>query len=256
MSKLYEHKFKLESGREIFVPTAESVSQGEQLCVWVASRWHPPSYYFHFVEGGHLAAVKRHLEHHIFLRLDLERFFDRVTRTKVVRGLQSIGFKHRDALELATLSTVIKKPGEPRSLPFGFIQSPILATLAMSRSALGKELSRISKTKIGLSVYMDDIILSSNDAKLLCENIEFLERASLLCGFSFNDAKKQGPSNSITAFNVLISHKHTEITPERMELFRKVMVDGNDAQARGVIGYVSAVNVNQADELHMLRPSH
>jgi hypothetical protein len=254
MPKLYEHKFALPNGSRVFVPTAESIELGEHLCGWVAKRWRPPSYYFHLMEGGHIAATRRHLNHRAFLRLDLETFYDRVTRTKVVRGLRSIGYRHRDALELATLSTVVKSPGGPRSLPFGFVQSPLLATLALSISAVGRELARIEKTDVGVSVYMDDIILSAEDETPLNACLDSLEQASILSGFRFNERKKQGPSEAITAFNIWIRHRHMEITSERMSLFRQLMLEGNDAQAIGVLSYVEAINLTQANELRALRP--
>jgi Reverse transcriptase (RNA-dependent DNA polymerase) len=95
------------------------------------------------------------------VKTDLSKFFDHVTRTKVARALKEIRFKPATAFEYACQSTVEKTLGRRDfSLPFGFPQSPLLATLALSRSALGRQLELIRTQNIRVSIYMDDIILS------------------------------------------------------------------------------------------------
>src|SRR3546814_1088698 len=78
--------------------------------------------------------------------LDLRRFFDQIARTKVHRALKVIGLPHTDAWEMACDSTVDKRPPHRAfSLPFGFVQSPIVASVVLAQSALGGAIRRLSR---------------------------------------------------------------------------------------------------------------
>jgi hypothetical protein len=159
----YKYSFTEGSGRLIFVPTLSSRSLGRKLHRDILRRWSPPDYFYHFKEGGHVAAARVHLTSGIFVRLDLHRFYDSITRSKVHRALRDIKFRQKDAWHISCQSTVSKnKIGGPFSLPFGFVQSPVLSSLVLSSSALGKTLSILYVSGIKLSVYMDDIIMSGD----------------------------------------------------------------------------------------------
>jgi hypothetical protein len=94
------------------------------------------------------------------MTLDISGFFDCITRSKIYRALRSIGIDHREAWDIARGSTVEKTPRKGDfSLPYGFIQSPALASLALDRSALGcrmKVLARSNQTR--LSCYAAELL--------------------------------------------------------------------------------------------------
>ena len=64
----------------------------------------------------------------------------------------------------ANASTVRPPDDEKRyMLPYGFVQSPILASLALGESRLGKRLCTIAELpQTAVSVYVDDIIVSNS----------------------------------------------------------------------------------------------
>jgi hypothetical protein len=71
-------------------------------------------------------------------------------------------FSHDEALRIATASTV-RHPDDNarRILPYGFIQSPLLASLVLHESTLGKYLDALHRDeRFVVAVYMEDIIIS------------------------------------------------------------------------------------------------
>src|SRR6185437_6704852 len=91
----YTHKFMDGSGRLIFVPTTDAQEFGEWLHRRILKQhWSPPGYFYHFNDGGHVAAARVHLLSRFFVRRDLAKFFDSVSRGRVHRSLRRIGFKH------------------------------------------------------------------------------------------------------------------------------------------------------------------
>ena len=194
MRNLYGHKFRLPKGTQVFVPTHEGQDLGEQIAKLVAKQWHAPDFYYHMQSGGHVAAARSHINHAHIASVDLAGFFNQVTRTKVHRALCQIGFRHEEALDIACNSTVEEEPGSRRfSLPFGFVQSPILASLSLSRSALGRAIKAAISPTVAVSVYVDDITISSDSIDDVTSTIARLEVAADLSGFLFNDSKAQGP---------------------------------------------------------------
>jgi hypothetical protein len=126
----------------------------------ILRRWRVPHYFYHLRSGGHLAAVKAHLHNRCFSTLDISGFFDSVTRSKICRALPHIGIDRRKAWEIAQQSTVEKMPGS-FSLPYGFVQSPVLASLALDRSGLGRRIAVLARSnQVRLSCYVDDLVLS------------------------------------------------------------------------------------------------
>src|SRR3546814_2308894 len=117
--------------------------------------------------------------------LDLRRFFDQIARTKVHRALKVIGLPHTDAWEMACDSTVDKRPPHRAfSLPFGFVQSPIVASVVLAQSALGGAIRRLSRDGMTITVYVDDITLSGPNEHRVGEAIAALETAAALSGFT------------------------------------------------------------------------
>jgi Reverse transcriptase (RNA-dependent DNA polymerase) len=112
----------------------------------------------------------------------------RVSRAKIHRALRKLKYPHSIALEIATHSTVSQNAAKKDycSLPFGFIQSPMLASLVLDGSMLGRTAFRLVKSGITLSIYMDDFIPSGRDEETLRLAREELEAAATLANFEFN----------------------------------------------------------------------
>ena len=135
-------------------------------------------------------------------------------------------------------------------LPYGFVQSPILASLALDRSKLGAYLRKAqANPALDVSLYMDDMVISSDDEKLLAGVASELETASVAAGFPLSSSKRQGPAARVSAFNIEISHRSMLITSDRMSAFHIAFASGNDATREGIVSYVASVNPTQAASL-------
>ena len=250
MRTTYSHRFQMKNGLLVYVPTDEGRNFGNSVVQNVLKNWRPPSHFFHFRRGGHVAAVRHHIESTVFARLDIQSFFGSVTRSKLTRALRSLGMSNADALEIATQSTVAKpSPGHGRSLPFGFVQSPVLASLALDRSALGGCLRTGRPGHIRLSVYVDDIIISGADEAHVRVYVEQIERAASLSRYTLSRAKSRVAVPSVKAFNLDLSCSDLRVTPERMDAFSQIERTPDQAKERAVVSYVASVNPGQAEWL-------
>lgn len=195
--------------------------------------------------------MQGHLSHTCFARLDLANFFGSINKTRVTRVLKSM-VPYCDAREWAKLS-VVPAPDHPMQwvLPFGFVQSPIIAALAFSKSALGTCIKRISvEENLAVTCYVDDIIISSTNAALVESALTDVAAAVARSAFQLNDEKCEGPASEITAFNIRLSHKSLLVTQARMQQFRSVISDSaSAAQVRGIKTYVASVNHAQVNDL-------
>ena len=61
-------------------------------------------------------------------------------------------------------STVVWPNHTPKAyiLPYGFVQSVIIASFCLHKSALGRYLNKLGGSGFKVSVYMDDIIVSTS----------------------------------------------------------------------------------------------
>jgi hypothetical protein len=247
----YVHKFVLPNGHQVFVPSASGRQAGAMVHADVRRRWRPPHYFYHLRSGGHVAALKVHLHNCRFARLDISGFFDSVTRSKIHRALRRVGIDHRKAWDIAQESTVEKtRRTRDFSLPYGFIQSPALASLALDRSALGramKVLARSNHTR--LSCYVDDLVLSGVEDDAVESGRLTLIKAAHLSAFVINEAKSQLPGPEVTAFNIVLSNGALTITDDRMREFENDLRHSGPSAAVAIIGYVRSVNRSQAEYL-------
>lgn len=251
MPEKWANKFERKPGRWVFEPTAEYRDIGEDIRAATAKVWLPPVYFFHLRAGGHVAAVARHAKHKYFLRCDIEDFFGRVNRTRVTRCLKGF-FGYERAREIANDSTVRHPTDKSRwVLPYGFVQSPILASLALAKSRLGTALRTLHKSPgITVSVYVDDIIVSTDDLDALEAIKPLLIEAAQRSGFSFASHKIEGPAVSITAFNIDLTYASIAIAADRLtEFAQDLAVAATQHQRDGILGYVKSVNQDQANFL-------
>jgi Reverse transcriptase (RNA-dependent DNA polymerase) len=248
----YNHKFDLPNGHRVFVPSAASRKAGATVRAGVGHRWRPPYYFYHFRAGGHVAALKVHLHHRWFATIDISGFFDSVTRTKIHRALLRIGFSHEEAWEIAQESTVEKNVRcRDFSLPYGFVQSPVLASLALDRSALGQALVPLARSNhTRLTCYVDDVVLSGLEEEVVENAPLALIQAAEQSAFAINTKKSQVPGPEITAFNIILSHESIVVAEDRMVEFEGVIsLADNPFVVTGVIAYVQSANASQVPRL-------
>ena len=254
MTSSWVSKFELKrqgSGKWCYVPSEEGRAAGLAVQHEVEHIWKAPSNYFHLRKGGHVAAIQHHLSNASFVRLDLTNFFGSITTTRITRSLRTkLGYSR--AREIALLSTV-SPPGASgsRSLPYGFVQSPLLASVCLAESALGRQLQRISfEHDVRVSVYVDDIIVSSKDRDRIAAIKTKLEYAAIRSGFRFNFTKSQGPSPEINAFKIEISHDSMRVSPTRFLEFQiRYQTDSDEQVRQALLAYVRSVNVEQAKKM-------
>ncbi|MFD2234229.1 reverse transcriptase domain-containing protein [Phaeospirillum tilakii] len=244
----YTQKFQLGNGKFVYVQEGKCRDNGQKLIQWCLRRWKPPGHYFHYQDGGHVAAIKIHLKSQYFARADLERFFWHVTRNKVVRALKRIGVRYSDAYEYAVNATVADKGRY--FLPFGFVESPYLATICLDKSKLGLAFRELMGKGIKLSVYVDDVILSGDDRAELEEALELIGRVGSEVGFPLNATKVQRAGPEVSAFNIEAGTGRMAVTDHRMREFEAAVLEAGDGpRSRAIIAYVSTVNRDQSEAL-------
>ncbi len=118
-------KFQIKPNSWVFVPTEEMIQYGLNLKQSIQKHWTPPDYYYHLRNGGHVKALKIHTESQYFIFLDIKDFFDSINRSRITRCMKKY-FGYDKAREIAIGSTV--KSNKKFILPFGFVQSPIIAS--------------------------------------------------------------------------------------------------------------------------------
>lgn len=242
------HKYELKPDLWIYVPTEETIKIGTKIKNAVNDNWSIPFYYFHLQQGGHVAALKYHKNDTYFVHLDIEKFFNTINRSRLTRSLK-LHFDYRTARDY-TLTSAVKHPSKTPAtyiLPYGFVQSPILASLCLRNSTLGNKIDEVSRSiSQRISIYMDDIIISGNDKSSLTETKNSIKAAAVRSGFKFNQSKEQGPATRITVFNVNLASTHLAIEKQRYnELKANYLEAENPNVSHGIATYVSTVNKKQ-----------
>ncbi|GKW09905.1 reverse transcriptase domain-containing protein [Pectobacterium sp. IFB5596] len=245
----WEHKFEIKPGIWVYVPSAEASKLGMKILEVVRSKWIPPLYFYHLRTGGHLKAARLHLKSDYLAVIDIKHFFHSTSRSRITRDLKAY-FSYSQAREISKYSTVknLSHGYHKHVLPFGFVQSPVLATLCLDKSHLGSLLRRLNKQYgVMLSVYMDDVIISSNDLIRLQTTYDEIFVAMEKSGYLANMNKTQAPSAQITVFNLSLRKGMMRITSQKMSAF---LIDfyASDYEAHkiGVKNYVESVNPEQA----------
>lgn len=242
-------RFEIKPGAWVFVPNEETIKAGQEIKQNLEVRWKPPSNYYHLLSGGHVDALRAHAENSWFVHLDIKDFFGSINRSRITRCLKNL-FGYEKARGIANASTVIHPSRGDFILPFGFVQSPLIASICLYKSALGSRLQGLRKEGLTVSVYVDDLILSSKDPHVTHEGLAAVKHAAERSGFRLNPDKEEGPAEKITAFNIDLSAKHLAIAPERLISFVEAFQKAESShQQLGILGYVASVSPAQADEI-------
>lgn len=249
IAKKWHSKFEFKAGKWIFIPTGDGLSLGRRIHKKIKSSWTPPEYYYHLQRGGHIAASKVHTGNSYFVRLDICNFFGSISRGRVTRTLKPlVGYK--TAREYAHASTVKKITELGTMIPYGFPQSQILASVCLYNSALGVLLNKIFNARdVVVSVYVDDIIISSDTIEKLKAAEELVKVSAIKAGFELNSLKQQGPSQEINSFNIDISKQGLKISESRMNLFQSRIWNASPEEMAGIHSYVNSVNPMQLNLL-------
>jgi hypothetical protein len=227
----YKHKYKSRN-KFIYEPNAECNRRANDLLNW-AERIDLPAYFFHYQAGGHVAALHRHTRNKFFFRIDLKNFFYSIGRNRISRLLRQCGYdKARDYAEWSTVKNPYAE-GPKYVLPIGFKQSPLLASLALWRSAVASAIEEAEHRGVFVSVYFDDLVGSANDEAELRLTYEGIMAACVQANLVINQTKLVAPAREIVAFNCRLTHGHASVTDERIKKFK--------SEARGPIAEASFI---------------
>lgn len=246
-------KFRSEKNSWIFVPTQESYKHGKKIIQEIKEKWTIPSYYFHFQSGGHVSALNNHILHNYFIHYDICNFFSSINRSRITRCFKKI-FPYHKARSIAIESSVRQPDVNPPKyiLPFGFPQSPIIASYCLRMSGLGVLLEKISRDKdFSLSVYMDDIIISSNNIDRIKEKSLLIETKSKKSNFFFHHYLDENLNLKQTeAFNIILKNKEIVISNEKFKDFQnRYQICLNENKRTGISSYIKSVNIEQYEEI-------
>lgn len=252
-NNLWDNRFKIaKNGGEtwIYVPSDSSRKLGLTIKKHISSNWDIPDYFYHFKSGGHIEAAKLHLNHCHFASIDLKQFFSSLSLSRVTRALKKF-WPYEEARILAKYSVVKcldNRTGQCTMIPFGFVQSPIIASLCLEQSHLGTVLNKIYEMQgIKVSVYVDDIIISGNNLELLEEQYRCLLGAVEKSGLQTSEYKNQEPSSEITVFNMKLKHQSLELKDELINKFHsKFQATDNSNIRDGILRYLVSVNPEQS----------
>lgn len=251
MPAKWSTRFEIKPGRWVFVPTDEVVKQGRHIKVAIEQIWTAPDYYYHLRPGGHVAALREHTANQVFLHLDIEDFFGSISANRISRALTG-RVSYATAREWATKS-VVRHPSDPKKtiLPFGFVQSQILASLVLQSTALGRRIHDLSKqADCVVTVYVDDVLVSCPDLAAANVVAAELKAAAERSNFVLSDKKTEGPADTVTAFNVVLTNQSLEISDARMDEFKAVLKNTTSLKQReGILRYIGQVNLEQAEKV-------
>jgi hypothetical protein len=218
MLENYKHKYH-SRGKFIFAPTERCDRKGEQLIAFFGKKCSFPDYFYHYMPGGHVAALHRHVEHEFFFKIDIQNFFYSIARNRVIRALRSWGLKRADNYGKWSCVASPYPNGPSYVLPIGFKQSPLLASLVLMQSPVSAAIERARANGVAISVYLDDFIGSHNNEEMLTKAYDNICNTCVEAHLTPNEKKLVSPSKAIVAFNCNLSKGSTRVTDPRIDKF-------------------------------------
>ncbi|WP_432465898.1 reverse transcriptase domain-containing protein [Enterobacter kobei] len=133
-------------------------------------------------------------------------------------------------------------------IPYGYPQSPILASLCFHQSFCGSTINTVSKSgHVSVSIFMDDILLSSDDLGQLENAFDIILEAIRRSGYTVNENKTQPPSLMVNVFNLELSQNSLRVTSKRIVEFLQAFISSkNPHERKGIASYVGSINTAQA----------
>lgn len=236
-------RFEVKPRKWVYVPSYKSRANGHSIKENLSEKFNLPPFYYHLRSGGHLEATRVHLQNHYFAAVDLKNFFESITPSMITRSLKPVLGYHM-ARWIALESTVRSESVANRHIPFGFVQSPYIATICLNTSCVGRELTKLARCKgITISVYMDDILLSANKKRALKSAYLSILKAIKNSCFEVSESKQQPPATKATAFHIEFSHNRSKLLPYRHEYFIDKMRQENNKNAiEAILSYITQAN--------------
>lgn len=196
--------------REIYKPDRELKILLKKINKRYLSKFNYPSFAHCGPKGRSIVtACKGHSRFSYHTSLDVESFFDRVSKKVVEETLSKVGVK-KPIIKLISSMAV-----EDNRLPQGFPTSSLLSTLAISL-VLQDFYLVFKKTELCLSLYADDILISSNDKKLIAAAEKIITEKIETIQLSLNSEKKvEGSGNNFVWLGL---HIHPWISLPRKKL--------------------------------------
>lgn len=233
----YDFSFDV-SGKRIYSQSNWAQKEGEEIKLLVENAYSFEDYFFHLKKGGHVSAIHSHRQFRFFCKLDIENFFYSISRNRVQKKLKKLEIPNSQFY--SKVSTVKAPNYNNYVLPIGFKQSPVLSSLVLAKSPIGDALYEMKDQNIcNISVYVDDICLSSNNLKKLKECYNELKNKIEESNFLLNKKKSMEPCEKIEIFNCSLKHKETLVLPKRIADFEAI--DTNPASKIGFKNYCSSV---------------
>ncbi len=238
----YAFRYKLK-GKHIFVPSKKGIKVGLEIKSKIEKLVKFDDIYCHLNKGGHVAALHSHRNHKYFAHIDIERFFYSIGRNRIAQILKDCEIDQ--SMNYAKWSCVGNPYNEPKySLPYGFIQSPILSTLVFMKSNVGRYLKNVS-SDITVTVYVDDILMSSNNLMLLKSEYGNVLDTLKNSKFSVNLSKLIEPCDFINVFNCDLSFGRSSVSKERKNKF--LSKQSNELSSCAFTRYCNQVELNNAE---------
>lgn len=245
----YESHWVGKDGKAFFEPDSSTRLYGRLLVKKLLSLWTPPAYYTHLTPGGFVSRLHEFKRRHYFAQADISSFFPSLTKNRVARNLHLVFGDFEEAWTAAGMSCVPYKSN--LILPIGFVQSPLLATLCLANSRVGKVLADVHENdRVLVQCYFDDIVLCSNSSYQLNRALSAVCQSISAAGLKLNFRKTKRARHRITVFNIECSHQRLRLTEARMNQFKTELFSTDDELSmKGILNYVGRVNGEQAEEL-------
>lgn len=235
----YNYSFEV-SGKRIYFQSKWARKKGEEIKNLVENAYNFEDYFYHLKKGGHISAIHSHRQFRFFCKLDIENFFYSINRNRVQKKLKKLKIPNS---QFYSKVSCIKDPNYSNYvLPIGFKQSPVLSSLVLAKSTIGDTLYEMKDQNVcNISVYVDDICLSSNNLKTLQECYNELKNKIEESNFSINKNKSREPCEEIEIFNCSLKYEKTLVLPNRITYFNNR--NTNPASKIGFDNYCSSVEI-------------
>ena len=232
--------WKRANGKILYAANDGANRRGEEIIDFCDRAVDFPPCFYHYRKGGHVVALHGHLKNTIFFKIDIQNFFYSIGRNRVAAALHKAGFKW--ARSFAKWSSV-KQPyptGPGYCLPIGFKQSPALASLVLMRSPVMAMVDKAEKAGAFVSIYLDDLIVSANDQKMLEDLYDGFLKAFAEANLAPNPGKLVSPTKEIVVFNCELRHGFAQVTEERIAKY--FQADRSAASVTSFAAYCKSVS--------------